>query len=346
MMLIAMVAVLTFSVIAGCGKKKTDNAAEGTDSGKVVATYDGGQITEGEFDLEQRIMLILSPEMQQYMQVEDFRQYLIKQQIAYKYLAAKADDKAKEEGAKQAESQLSQMKTQLGDEQFKSMLDAQKVSEQQFKDYMVRIFTVVQGETSKVTDDEIKQQFDKTKDSYTVASVRHILIGFTDAEGKERSKEDALKLAKDVKAKLEGGEDFAKLAKEYSEDPGSKDKGGLYKDTEVSNWVDEFKKAALTLPIDKISDPVQTSYGYHIMRVESRTAKTFKDLTKEQLDTIKNTIGSNKLDEFMKGDLEKKIIKKIDLPKVEASKPSAAPESGTSGTGGSSSPEASTAPAK
>ncbi|GGA51009.1 peptidylprolyl isomerase [Paenibacillus physcomitrellae] len=352
---IALVAVLSFSVVlAGCSKKdeasntpgSSNSSANGgstADSSKVVATYDGGEITEGEYDLEQRIMLILSPEMEQYASNNDFREYLLKQEIAYKYLASKAEDKEKEAGAKLADTQLSQFKTQLGDEAFANMLKEQNVTEQQFKDYMVRIFTVVQAETSKVTDDEVKKQFESTKDDYTVASVRHILITFQDAEGQERSKEDALKLAKEVKAKLDadGGKNFADLAKQYSEDPGSKDNGGLYADTQVSTWVDEFKQAALTLPLNTISDPVETSYGYHVMRVESRQAKTYEDLTAEQKDTIKNTIGSQKLDEFMSGDLENKIIKKIDLPKV--ADPAASADAG-SGTSASEAPAESAAP--
>lgn len=331
-LLIALVAVVSISVISGCSKSG-DN---------VVATYDGGKITASQFDLEQRIMLLLSPELQQYTQVEEFRQGLIKQEIAYNYLAAHADDKSKDAAVKQADSQISQMKTQLGDEQFQAMLDSQKVSEQEFKDYMVRVMTVVQSESSKATDAEVKAQFDKTKDDFTVASVRHILIGLTDPAGKERSKDDALKMAKDIKAKLDAGADFATLAKQYSEDPGSKDNGGLYKDTEVSTWVDEFKNAALTLPLNKISDPVETSYGYHVMRVESRTPKTFDQLTSEQIDTLKSAVGSQKLDDFMSGDLEKKVIKSIKLPKVKAPASDAA-GNGTSGGNApaSAAPEAS-----
>lgn len=345
-LLVALVAAVSFSVFAGCSKNNntgngsggnsSESAANGAADNTVVATYDGGEITAAQFDLEQRIMLLLSPELQQYMQVDDFRQGLIKQEIAYSYLAAHADDKAKEAAAKQADSQLSQMKSQLGDEQFQAMLDSQKVTEQQFKDYMVRVMTVVQSETAKATDDEVKAQFDKTKDDFTVASVRHILIGFTDPEGKERSKDEALKLAQDVKAKLDGGADFAALAKQYSEDPGSKDNGGLYENTEVSNWVDEFKNAALTLPLNKISDPVETSYGYHVMRVEARTPKTFDQLTSEQIDTLKSSVGSQKLDDFMSGDLVNKVIKNISLPKVENSDSSNA--SGNGANSGANAP--------
>ncbi|MDU2239310.1 MAG: peptidylprolyl isomerase [Paenibacillus sp.] len=324
MLLIALVAVLAFSVMAGCGKKEASSG--GKDTSKVIATYEGGEITENEFDREQRIVLALQPQMEQFMQMEDFRQYLIKQEIAYEYLETKADDKTKEAGKKKAEEQFDQMKTSYGEDSFKQMLDAQKITEADFKNYMVRIYTVMEGERQKISEDDVKKEFEATKQDYTTATVRHILINFTDPDGKERTSEAALKLAKDVKAKLDKGEDFAALAKQYSEDPGSKDNGGLYENVEVSNWVEAFKQAALTQPLNEIGEPVETEYGYHIIRVEARTEKKYEDLTQEQKDMIQTTLASNKLDEFMSGDLEKKIIKKIELPKVETS-------TGENGTG-------------
>lgn len=324
MLLIALVAVLAFSVMAGCGKKEASSG--GKDTSKVIATYEGGEITENEFDREQRIVLALQPQMEQFMQMEDFRQYLIKQEIAYEYLETKADDKTKEAGKKKAEEQFDQMKASYGEDSFKQMLDAQKITEADFKNYMVRIYTVMEGERQKISEDDVKKEFEATKQDYTTATVRHILINFTDPDGKERTSEAALKLAKDVKAKLDKGEDFAALAKQYSEDPGSKDNGGLYENVEVSNWVEAFKQAALTQPLNEIGEPVETEYGYHIIRVEARTEKKYEDLTQEQKDMIQTTLASNKLDEFMSGDLEKKIIKKIELPKVETS-------TGENGTG-------------
>ncbi|GIP50768.1 foldase protein PrsA 4 [Paenibacillus sp. J53TS2] len=317
MLLIALVAVLALSVMAGCGKKEASSG--GKDTSKVIATYEGGEITENEFDREQRIVLALQPQMEQFMQMEDFRQYLIKQEIAYEYLETKADDKTKEAGKKKAEEQFDQMKKSNGEDNFKQMLDAQKITEADFKNYMVRIYTVMEGERQKITEDDVKKEFEATKQDYTTASVRHILINFTDPDGKERTSEDTLKLAKEVKSKLDKGEDFAALAKQYSEDPGSKDNGGLYENVEVSNWVEAFKQAALTQPLNQIGEPVETEYGYHIIRVEARTEKKYEDLTQEQKDMIQTTLASNKLDEFMSGDLEKKIIKKIELPKVETS---------------------------
>jgi len=308
-LLTTLVVVLAVSVMAGCGKK-TDN--------NVVATYDGGEITQKEFDLEQRMVLALQPQMAQFTEMDDFREYLVKQAIAYKYWESKADDKMKEEGKKKADTQYKAMKDANGADNVKQMLDAQKITEKEFQNYMTRIYTVMETQLTGITEDDMKKEFEATKEDYITASVRHILIGFQDSEGKERSKDDALKLAKEVKAKLDKGEDFATLVKQYSNDGQQNiDNGGLYADAAVNQWVPEFKEAAMTLPLNKISDPVETDYGYHIIRVEARTEKTFADLTDAEKDTLKMSIGSQKLDEFMSGDLEKKIIKKITLPKVE-----------------------------
>ncbi|AWB42817.1 peptidylprolyl isomerase [Paenibacillus sp. CAA11] len=336
-LLIAMIAVLAFSMLAGCGKKNDEGnktaETKKEDQTKVVATYEGGTVTAAEFDLESRIMALRSPEMEQYMKEDSIRQQLIKQLIAFKYLAGKADAKSKEEGVKQGKEQLDQEKKRLGDDQFKKILDSQKVTEDELKEYLTRNSTVFESQISKVTEDEMKKEFESKKDDYTVATVRHILINFQDPEGKERTKEDALKLAKDIKAKLDKGEDFAKLAKQYSEDPGSKEAGGLYSEKPVGTWVEAFKKAALTLPLNKISDPVETEYGYHIMRVEKRKTRTYEEISQTEKDTLKNNIASAALDKFMTGDLEKTVVKKIDLPKVSSSK-SGAKNSGTTGNTG------------
>lgn len=313
-LLIAMTAIMAFSVLAACGKKEDD---------KVVATYDGGEITAAQFDLEERIMLVLQPAYESIIKTDDFRDFFIKQMIGYTYLEKNADEATKATAKEKAEKQLAEMKTAIGgDEDFKKALDTQKVTEDEFKAYFVRAYTALETQLAKVTDDDVKAQFESVKEQYTTATVRHILLGLNDAEGKEiRTSEESLKLANELKARLDKGEDFATLANEYSTDPGSNKNGGLYEDVNVNNWVVAFKEAALTQPIDKVGDPVETEYGYHIIRVEARTEKTFDDLDQAQKDVIKTEIASNKLDEFISGEVTNKIIKKIDLPKVEAEKP-------------------------
>jgi foldase protein PrsA len=74
--------------------------------------------------------------------------------------------------------------------------------------------------------------------------------------------------ADEVIAKLKSGGDFAELAKEYSEDPGSKDKGGLYEGVTVGQFAPEFEKAALALkPGEYTAEPVKTKFGFHVIKL-------------------------------------------------------------------------------
>jgi peptidyl-prolyl cis-trans isomerase C len=79
-------------------------------------------------------------------------------------------------------------------------------------------------------------------------------------------KKEKEKLARDIKARADKGEDFGKLVKQYSEDPGSKDKGGEYKFPR-KQMVPEFEAAAFSLKTNQISDLVETRYGYHIIKL-------------------------------------------------------------------------------
>ena len=84
----------------------------------------------------------------------------------------------------------------------------------------------------------------------------------TGAELPEDQKKAKRKLADDLLKRARAGEDFAKLAKEYSEDPGSKEKGGEYPPFPRGQMVPEFEAAAFSLNTNQVSDVVTTSYGY------------------------------------------------------------------------------------
>jgi peptidyl-prolyl cis-trans isomerase C len=141
-------------------------------------------------------------------------------------------------------------------------------------------------------DDEVKAYFDAHPDKFRTPetfSARHILIG-TRANGDQKALTDAEAKAKadKVLAEIKGGKPFEAAAKEYSDDPGSKDKGGLYEDTAFGKFVPEFDQAVRSQPIGQVGEPVKTVYGYHLIEVEKITpavAQTFdaaKDSAKEQ----------------------------------------------------------------
>lgn len=121
---------------------------------------------------------------------------------------------------------------------------------------------------SAVSEEEFlaAHQQDKT------ASVRHILLL---TEGKrDQEKADIRQKMEAILARAKGGEDFAALAKQYSEDPGSKDNGGLYEDFGRGQMVKPFEDAAFSVPVGEISGIVETQYGYHIIQVVDRKKDT------------------------------------------------------------------------
>ena len=124
-----------------------------------------------------------------------------------------------------------------------------------------------------VTDAEAKKFYDENTAKFEVPEevrVSHILVSTMDPLNPQRplppaEKKEKEKLAKDIKARADKGEDFLALVKQYSEDPGSKNKGGEYKFPR-GQMVPEFEAAAFTLKVNQISDPVETQYGYHIIK--------------------------------------------------------------------------------
>lgn len=140
-----------------------------------------------------------------------------------------------------------------------------------------------------VTEEEIMEAYNTPK----TATVRHILLL---TEGKDESEKDAIrKKMEQIHERAKAGEDFAELAKEFSEDPGSKEKGGLYENIEHGVMVKPFEEAAFTVPVGEISDIVETRYGYHIIKVEERQKE---DRPLEQVrDELREKIRKNKVEQ-------------------------------------------------
>lgn len=131
----------------------------------------------------------------------------------------------------------------------------------------------------------VKSYFDTHKSEFSEvekAKVRHILIRApkADAAAVAKAKDEAGK----VVASLKAGADFAKLAKEKSQDPGSAKDGGLIDYFAKGAMVPEFEAYAFSGKPGEISEPIQSDFGFHVIRIEDRKPASSKKLEEVQDD--------------------------------------------------------------
>lgn len=235
-----------------------------------------------------------------------------------------------------ADSQIAEIKKYYSDQQdYDDYINNSYGSEDELKNSLyinyLKEKAIDDYAKNSVSDDEISKYYDENVVGDVKAS--HILIkvdktdDMTDAEIKT-AENKAKKQAEDIIKKLEKSKnikkDFKKLAKEYSEDPGSKEKGGdvgyFNKIGEVK-MVDEFTEATYNLKDNEFTkEPVKTSYGYHvILRTGSKDKKSLKEmknLIKEELAASEKENNKTIQIDAMT-DLRKKYDMKIEDSKLE-----------------------------
>lgn len=121
------------------------------------------------------------------------------------------------------------------------------------------------------TEKELKAYYEKNKEQVNAS---HILISTKDKSGNpmtEEKKAEAKKKADEIYNKAKSGEDFAKLAKEYSQDSSNAQKGGELGDFGKGVMVAEFEKAVFSMKEGEISKPVETQFGYHIIKLNKKS---------------------------------------------------------------------------
>ena len=204
--------------------------------------------------------------------------------------------KDNEEIEEQVENQLSYLKSMYKDNWESTLESAGYDDESELEDELrlsyQRNKAVEDYIRESVTDKEIEDYYNN--EAVGDISASHILIKVSTDGEDGLSDEDAKAKAEDLINQLKNGADFATLAKENSEDQGSAANGGDLGYFNKGAMVEEFEKAAFALKLNEYTtEPVKTSYGYHIIL---KTGEKEKEKLDKLKDEIRETIAKEKSD--------------------------------------------------
>ncbi|RUM87017.1 MAG: hypothetical protein DSZ24_07170 [Thermodesulfatator sp.] len=124
----------------------------------------------------------------------------------------------------------------------------------------------------KVTDKEAREYYLKHQKAYTQPEqiqARHILIRLPQKASKKEEAQARAKIEK-IRKQILAGADFAEMARKYSEDPGTKNRGGELGLFTRGQMIPEFEKEVFKLKVGELSPPIRTRFGYHLVQVEAR----------------------------------------------------------------------------
>lgn len=211
---------------------------------------------------------------------------------------------------KEIDEIIDNYKAQLGGEEgLKAYLDSMGIPLDYLKEViynqtLIGKYTQDKFNKVKVTDDEVKKYYDDNKDTFFKAKASHILV-------KDLKKANLLR--KDIKK----GKDFAEVAKLESEDTGSARNGGELGEFTNGQMVESFDKAIRDLKEGEISEPIQSNYGFHIIKLEKKSARTFDEVKEE----LKNKLTQEKYQKEIKDVIDKAKIKTYVDPKKDLELP-------------------------
>ncbi|HLR81432.1 MAG TPA: peptidylprolyl isomerase [Bacillota bacterium] len=181
------------------------------------------------------------------------------------------------------DEEVNKMKDEYGD-QFEMVLQQQGVEDEDALRDAIRfslLWEEAVSEDVEISEEELKEKYDRMK---TEIEAQHILV-----EDEET--------AKKVKKKLDKGEEFGKLAKEYSTDEGTKDNDGELGYFSSGDMVKEFEDVAYEMKEGEISDPVLSEFGVHIIKVtDKRESEEDIGSFKENKDEIRRELINQKVD--------------------------------------------------
>lgn len=265
--------------MCACAAAQNPVAAPPAAADRVVISVGEEKITAAEFEL----FIEALPEQYRNMARGPAKRQVAEQLVGMKTLA--------QEGRKRKLDQTPQFKRQLALQTENTLAGAL------YQDLSA---------TLKIDEPAVRAYYDKHKGEYEQARARHILIRAKSSQmplkegAKELTDEEALAKATELRKRLLAGEDFATLAKAESDDSGSGANGGDLGLFKRGAMVPAFEETAFSIPLKQVSEPVKTQFGYHLILVEQREAKTFDEIRPELEKKMRPELAKQALEDLKK----------------------------------------------
>lgn len=274
-----------------------------------IAVVNGAVITRSEFDRAVSFARQRALQMGKPLDDARLKERMLKQLVGSALLYQESEKEGIKVDQKAVDERLEQWKKRFpNEEEYKKALSNLNLSLPQMKEDIKRGMTIekliVKRFVDKTTipEKEIKAYYESHSNLFKQpeqVQASHILIK-VEPKAKESEKEDALKKIKEVQEKQKKGDDFAKLAKEYSQGP-SNAKGGDLGFFKRGQMVPAFEEVAFKLKPGEVSEIVNTRFGYHLIKVVDK-----KPESTVPYEEIKERIG-----QYLKQEKVQKEVKQL-----------------------------------
>jgi peptidyl-prolyl cis-trans isomerase C len=309
--------VLALAAALACAPAASaaDDGKAAPKGGDLVARVNGKGIERAEFDRNWPAFLqskgVPVSHAEKSGKVDELRAelltLLVDQEIMYQ-AAVKGGHQAGEEAVK---GEMDKVRGRFDSEKaLTEALGENGLTVEDYRTFISRRLSVnefIQNEIAKtveVSDEDIQTFYEENKEKMArpeQVKARHVLIEVK-AEADDETRDAARKRIEEVIAKARGGEDFAELAKKYSEGP-SAPQGGDLGTFPRGRMVPPFEKAAFSLKQGEISDPVLTRFGYHAIKVEEKTEASVPTL-EEAKEQMRSFLSNSKVSEAVQKRLD------------------------------------------
>lgn len=308
--------LISMSLLVGCATDKV---------GKTVATVNGENITYGEYLKKfafqkymidstygkeiwnEKVPAEQSITKQETTLIKDFTLRLVDSIIQEELLSQEAKKQSLKIDESELKNNVDQWKNSITkDTTAKEYYEKNGITEEVvtdiFKEQMnISALEANYTKNNPVTQAEIDKYYNEHKSEYTNAQVKasHIIIKTQNDDGTEMSQDkvdSAKKQIDEIYKKIKAGEDFAKLAKQYSQDA-SKDAGGDLGFFSKGQMVKEFEEVAFSMKVGEVSEPFKTKYGYHVVKLTDKKEDTTDP--KQVKEFLKGTLQQEKFNKYV-----------------------------------------------